>query len=153
MKVLIICLLPLFMSCMSKQNNMTEYSPSIQFDVELPDTISKNQKDILITLKITNPTSVPVTIANPAHWGNTYPSISTSRNKIPMIKVKINPQIFDETVTVKSNETFETVFDYSLEKMINLYYCKTGNYEIYFEMQGRVQAKSNIFSFFINDKQ
>lgn len=149
MKIFILCFFILFMNCISQQKNAIQHNSLVQFNIEIPDTIAKNQQGIPIILKIKNLTSEPITIANPAYWVNAYPSIKKDGNDVQVIKVKANLQLLNDMITIKEKDTFETVFDFSLDKIMGLGSCEEGNYEVSFELKGLVHARINICSIFI----
>ena len=108
------------------------YEHPIKLTIEIPDTICKGEKDILIFLKIENLTSEELTITNPSRWGNIYPIIKEKGKIIPIIKV--NPfEPFKDIIKIKENEILRIKFDYTLDKLFNIDHYPSGKYELYFE--------------------
>ena len=158
MKNIYIGILSLFLGSQMQVNNN---EPPIKVSVELPDTIHGGQRDIPIILKVENTTSEEVSVRNPAHWGNAYPRIKQDGKDMPMIKVRINPEVFYEVIQIKGFETLNVKFDYTLDKLFNFGFHPSGKYDIYFEFcyetrpklkrnkpfsEGKC-VKSNVFTF------
>lgn len=120
----------------------------IKFSLELPDTIYKGQQCIPIILKIENTTSDLISIRNPVHWGNVYPYLNQGEKNVPLIKIKVNPSHLNETVEIRGNETLKVSFDYTLDKMVQLDSIPSGKYEMYFQLQGTIPIKSNVYTFY-----
>jgi hypothetical protein len=147
MKTMIIYVFTLFFGFIM-QENINEKKQSVKFSIELPDTIYQGQQNVAILLKVENITSEVITINNPAHWGNAYPSIKQGQRDIPLIKIKINPQHLNDTIQIKGKEILEVNFDYALDKMMNFNSLPSGKYEIQFQLQGKILIKSNILKFY-----
>lgn len=115
------------------QENADNNKP-IKFSIILPDTICSKQNNIPIIIKVENKSSEILYIRNPAHWGNALPHIKQKDKELPMIKVRVNPSVFNDIVQIKSNETLKIKFDYTLNRLFNLRHHNSGYYDMYFEL-------------------
>ena len=78
----------------------------VKFNVELPDTIYREQENIPIILRLENIRSETLSINNPAHWWNTYPQIKQGKKKVSLRKANYLPanEVYD-TIHIYGNET------------------------------------------------
>jgi len=106
----------------------------IKFDVELPDTIYREQQDIPIILRLENIRPEVLSINNPARWWNAYPQIKQGRKKVSIIKMNNSPanEIY-ETIHIRGNETLRIKYDRTLDELFNFKDYPSGKYNISFK--------------------
>ena len=120
----------------------------LKFGIDLADSISVGMKDIQIQLRVENISSEAISIKNPSHWGNAYPFVEHKGIEIPLIKVKVNPEHFNDTVRLEPQQVFTVKFDYTLDKLLKLESLAAGSYEMFFRLQGNPPIESNILTFY-----
>lgn len=149
MKTIIIYFFTIFFGFIMQVNQNNNLP--LKVSIELPDTIYTGQRDIPIILKVENTSSEVLSIRNPAHWGNAHPFIKQEGKNMSIIKVKINPKIFNDIIHINGNEFLRIKFDYTLDKLFNLEYHPSGKYDIFFELypDEKISFKSDVFTFCI----
>lgn len=123
----------------------------ISFDVELPDTVYRDQHNIPIILKVENLAPEPIVIRDPRYWGNCLPYILYGKKDVVIIKVKVNPDVFKKTVRIEGQGTFSTSFSFSLDEIMDLENAPFGQYEVYFILSEVKSMKSQICTFYVAD--
>ena len=121
----------------------------IKFSIELPDTIYKDQHDIPIILKIENTSPLLITIKNPKYWGNVFPHLTHEHKDIPLIKVRMNLRLLEETIVIRGNDILKIPFVFTLDKIASIDFLPSGKYELYFELQGTIPIKSEVCTFYL----
>lgn len=129
-------------------NNSGQDKQTLKLSVDLADTISTEMKNIQIKLRIENLSPEPISTKNPSHWGNVYPFIEQKGSTIPLIKVKINPEHFNDLVRLEPHQVFIVEFDYSLDELLDMKSLATGRYEIFFRLQSNPSIASNVLTFY-----
>lgn len=147
MKILI-CLFCLFSGFINQENRNIKQL-SIEFTVELSDTIYKEQSNIPIILQIKNISSESQTLRNPSHWANSFPYLKQGEKEIPMIKIKVNPMHLMDTINIAGGKIYRTEFDYPLDRIVELNSLSSGEYKLFFQLQmkGNESLKSNVITF------
>ena len=127
----------------------------VKLDIELPDTIYKEQQNIPIVLKIENTRPETLSLRNPAYMGNAYPYIEQEKKEIPApvywwnaykkklkgIKLMIetiktnNPPscVVYDTIHIKGYETLRINYEFTLDKLFNFKDYPSGRYNISFK--------------------
>ena len=121
----------------------------IKFSIELPDTIYKDQHDIPIILKIENTSPLLITIKNPKYWGNVFPHLTHEHKDIPLIKVRMNLRLLEETIVIRGNDILKIPFVFTLDEMASIDFLPSGKYDLYFELQGKKPIKSEVKTFYL----
>ena len=173
MKTIFVLLL-LFGGYTLQKSNNNEHP--IKVSIELPDTVYYvGQRNIPIMLKIENTTSETLSIRNPKDFGSVRLLIKGREKANTSIS---NREIwigkFYNAIQIKEYEVLEFKHDFTLDKFLGFWGWQTGKFEIFFEYYyeppKKVKKKtyrkniykqyigarfvtSNIFTFYLLDKE
>jgi len=106
----------------------------VKFNLELPDTIYKEQQNVPIIFRLENTRAEVFSFDNMVHWWNTFPRIRRG-NKIFLIEKPNNyhPREFqDTTIHIQKNEIVRIKYDYTLDEVFDFKKYKSGKYYISF---------------------
>ncbi len=121
----------------------------------MPDTISRDQKDVYVYLVIENLSNSNISMRNPSHMLNAIPRIL--RNGEPIMTVKpyfYGEEYLKDIIEIKGNEVVKVQFGIPLDSLIgSLDMLSKGDYSIHFDLtliEG-LQLKSSICHFYVED--
>ena len=146
--MLIIALMSIILpnaSC--KDTSAIDYNQSIRVSIDMPDTIYRHQKEILVTLVVENISNKTISLRDPSLWGNAFPRIMRGDEHLPGMRVKPDIRRLEKSVvTIKPKDSVRLTFNQKLGFMLNLKNCYAGPYSIYFEIYPDKKQKNKILS-------
>ena len=131
---------------------MKSIKDSLKVGIDMPDTISRDQKNIYVYLVIENLSNADITMINPSHMIIARPNIFHNGEPIMTIKPYFYQGSLKDIITIKGHEVVKVQFSHPLDSLIGpLDFLSKGNYSIHFDLfsiEG-IQLKSSIFHFYV----
>jgi len=108
-------------------------NPSIDFSIEMADTISDNMRPIPIILKLENLTPDTITVRDPKLWGNAWPHVKHRQDIVPSVTlVRYNPDAKKRLIDIGPYETVKIRYDFTLDQLYIVKSFKPGSYDLFY---------------------
>lgn len=112
--------------------NLLHNTSSLSFNVKVPQIISKQESNIIITFNITNNSQENIVIPNPRYWCNAIPVLKKDSLCIHLNKIRCNTCHTKDSLIIQHNSEFSIDYSIPLDLLVNIKYLTPGLYSIYF---------------------
>lgn len=113
-------------------NNQGGWDSSLSFNVKVPQIISKQESNIIITFIITNNSQENIVIPNPRYWCNAIPVLKKDSLCIHLNRIRCNTCHTKDSLIIQHNSEFSIDYSIPLDLLVNIKYLTPGLYSIYF---------------------